>query len=275
MSGGGQKTQKVETTTAPQQTTQTPWGNVRRSNVLNKVLKPWESSLIDQGGSIPFFPGQTYVGPSDPTLQGIAGVSNYLYGDDYLAPKSNDYLSSVLAGDYLNQGNPALAEVTGAFARDIGAATRGNFAGSGRRMGGPSEVQTFERTLADATAPYYFQDYARERGVQQEAAKMAPLVDQSILSNLSALINSGQLAESYKQLGIDEEMARYEQEQYGPLSDASRYAQALNILAGGGGTTVTTGGSSVQRNQGAGGGTDYFGAATGGMQALLPLLFFL
>lgn len=212
-----------------------------------------------------FYPGQTYANLSPQQQQALTGIEQRAVAGSPLVDSAQGAMQRTLNGDYLAAGNPYMS----ALSQGIGDAVQQNvgarFAGAGRRMGSPGEVQTFSRDMANALAPYQFQTYGQERQLMQNAAQIAPALAQSDYADLDRLLGVGSAWQQQDQAAINEAMARFQFAQDEPMQRLSQfgtllgygspYQSAATRVSGGGGGPSAAGGL-----MGAAG-----GAATGAM----------
>lgn len=249
-----QKQQKGQTQT----TTNAPWSGIQ----------PYLTELFSQAqqqSNTPqqYYPGQTYANMSDQTTSALGKITDY--ANNFSTPlidQTAGYAQDVMGGKYLNQENPALQGVTNALGDSIQGQTSTRFANSGRSLGSPAEVQTFQRTLANAVAPQQFQTYNNERQLQQQAAQMLPGLETSkntmAQQNLQALLGVGQAYDQQAQNQVNDQVARWNFTQQEPSQRLQQYAQLLGIGSPYGTQTTT------QTNpSGSGWGSAMGGALTG------------
>jgi hypothetical protein len=227
-----------------------------------------------------FYPGQTYVSPSKQTQEALAqqealatGAQPSLQAAQQAYQASLGQIGQTAAGGFL-QGNPyqqaMLAAATRPLTQQFGEQvvpgiaslySRAGRYGSGameRALGGATEA--YGRALGDVTSNIVGQDYARERGLQQQAqmgqaalAQAAPSFFQMGFLPSQALATVGAAREQIAAQPLQEAMQRYQYSQllpyeqlkgflssvYGtpmgqsviPQSQTNRTAQNLGILS--------------------------------------------
>lgn len=248
-----------------QQTTNAPWAGVQP--YLSALYSGAQNQILNNPQE--FYPGQTYANLSPQTTNALNAVTNYAtnFGTP-LIDQSSGYAQDVLGGKYLNQQNPALEGITNALGDTIQGQTSSRFAGAGRSLGSPAEVQTFQRTLANAVAPQQFQQYAQERQLQQQAAQMLPGLettkDAMARQNLQALLGVGQTYDQQEQAKVQDAVARWNFAQQEPAQRLQQYGNLLSIGSPYG-TQTTTQPGIASGGWGAGLGGALTGAGTGAL----------
>lgn len=248
-SGGGTTTQTTDTS---------PW----------KPSQPYIMDVYRQAQGLAvtpqqFFPGQTYADLSPQTTSALDAITARAgEGQPWLDTAAN-YATDVTGGKYLGQNNPYLAGIQQSLGDNIQSQVGSRFANAGRTLGSPGEVQTFSRDLANASAPYLYQNYGNERQLQQQAAMSLPGMQQLNqgldYQNLAALQGVGQVYDQQRQAAVNDAMARWNFAQQEP---ADRLTQYANLLGVGTPFTTTTGKNQQQQSMGP---NQYLGA---GLQTL-------
>lgn len=161
-----------------------------------------------------FYQGQQYADQSPYSQQSIQGMGNFS------SQPSQDYLSSVMGGDYLGLNpqmqqavmNPAMQGVNDQF----------NSAG---RYGSAMNQQQASQAGMSALMPYY----SAERQRQQQAAQQLPQLQQQ---DLAMQAKGGLGQEFYGQQPIDQAMAQHQFQQNQPLAQAQAFQQLTSPLFG-------------------------------------------
>jgi hypothetical protein len=161
-----------------------------------------------------FFSGQQYAEQSPYSQQAIQGMGQFN------SQPSQDYLSSVMGGDYLGMNpqmqnavmNPAMQGVNDQF----------NSAG---RYGSAMNQQQSAQAGMSALMPYY--DAERQR--QQQAASLLPQLQ---ANDLEMQARGGAGAEGYAQRPIDQAMAQHQFQNQQPLMQAEAYRDLVSPMFG-------------------------------------------
>jgi hypothetical protein len=194
-----------------------------------------EAKNLYQGTTPTYYPGQTYVDPSMQTTSAIDLATKRAMAGSPLTSGAIAQQTGTVGGSYLG-ANPYLAAAlkpgqeaaTTAYEQAISGA-RSNLAGAGR-YGSGAQVQleslagkNLANALANQAGQAAYQNYATERGLQQQSALAAPQLAQSQYNDINQLLQAGQLGEQYKQSALEADIARYNFEQQKPYEKLSAY----------------------------------------------------
>ena len=226
MSGGGGKSEKVEQSSRPWDAQVPLWK--KSFQQLNR--------LHDSGGlRINPYPGRT-VAALPPNLRrawSLAGAAARKGAP--LAHQSEKYVADVLGGKYLGAEAPGLQSVL-AKARD---SVNANYALGGRYGSG-----AHDGAVSQATGGILYDNYARERAIQDGAVNLAGDLADQRYRDAQALAEAGAQQRQYRQDLIDARINRHNALQQAGINELALYQQ----LIGGnlGGKTSTTQPSSGQ-----------------------------
>ena len=220
-------------------------GGSSQTQVQTQDIAPWlkeyvtyglgEAKNLYQGSSPTYFPGQTYVDPSTQTTSAIDLATKRAMAGSPLTSGAIAQQTGTVGGSYLG-ANPYLAAAlkpgqeaaTTAYEQAISGA-RSNLAGAGR-YGSGAQVQleslagkNLANALANQAGQAAYQNYATERGLQQQSALAAPQLAQSQYNDINQLLQAGQLGEQYKQAALESDIERYNFEQQKPYEKLSAY----------------------------------------------------
>ena len=226
-----------------------PLGTSSGSSRIDPALSPYLQMGLQRAQQLFFgaqpqmFQGQTYVSPSAQTEQALAqqealatGAQPTLQAAQQAYQSSLGQIGQTAAGGFL-QGNPyqqaMLAAATRPLTQQYGEQivpgiaslySRAGRYGSGameRALGGATEA--YGRALGDVSANIVGQDYARERGLQQQAqlsqaalAQSAPSFFQMGFLPSQALAQVGAAREQIAAQPLQEAMQRYQYSQQQP-----------------------------------------------------------
>lgn len=252
---GGDDTEQVSIATTNQSSEPPAYAKPFLERVLSEAETLFETPST-------FFPGQTYIDFSAPTLAALdagearamagtplvpATTASVLRGLDFSNP-ATDMLMQTARGDYVNQGNPYLdAALQPAIDR-----IQGQFSQAGR-LGSGANVAA----MTSALAPIYAQDYARERALQQQAqtalgglaqgdvrlqqqaAALAPQAAAFDYDDISRLAAFGQARELKAAEQLADEMARFDFLQNEPVRRLQNFAGLVRGGTIGGQSTST------------------------------------
>ena len=263
MSGGGGSGGGQQTTTQIQQ--------------IDPVMKPFiqygleEATRLYQTPDIPqFYPGQTYVSPSQQTQAALAAAQQRAVTGNPLVPAAQQAAQQTIQGGYLG-GNPffegafksATAGAQTAY-QDATQAALSNASRAGRYGSGAMGTaldragSTFANALTNTAGTLAYQNYDTERGRQQAMIGAAPQLAAADYGDINQLMQTGQIAEGYQETAMADAVNRFNFAQQAP------YMKLQSYLSGAYGAPMGTQGSvtapSFGRNRVAGA---LGGAATG------------
>jgi hypothetical protein len=237
--GGGQVDQRTTTT----------------RNELDPMLQPYvqfglgEARRLYESQGPSYFPGQTYVSPTETTLSALqAGEQRAGAGSPLLRAAQAENLANV-QGQYLS-GNPFFQ---GAFNPAAKAAQQSYYdaiqnvaskASSAGRYGSGAYGQltdraggTFANALTDTAGKLAYQNYADERGRQAAATAAAPGMAEADYGDIQRLLAIGQGREGYAQTALQDQINRYNYEQNLPQAKLQSFLSGVYGAPSGGVST--------------------------------------
>jgi hypothetical protein len=237
-----------------------PLGTSSGQSRIDPALTPYLQMGLQRAQQLFFgaqpqmFQGQTYVSPSAQTEQALAqqealatGAQPSLQAAQQAYQASLGQIGQTAAGGFL-QGNPyqqaMLAAATRPLTQQFGEQvvpgiaslySRAGRYGSGameRALGGATEA--YGRALGDVTSNIVGQDYARERGLQQQAqmgqaalAQAAPSFFQMGFLPSQALAQVGAAREQIAAQPLQEAMQRYQYSQLLPYEQLKGFLSSV------------------------------------------------
>jgi hypothetical protein len=234
----------------------------KTTNELDPTVRPFvkyglqEAKGLYQTDTPQYYGGQTYIGPSAQTQSALQAAQNRALMGNPLLPAAQQQQLSSIQGDYLSAGNPyftqALAgptqQATQAY-NDAIQAAQGTASMAGRYGSGVSaDIQnraanTLATTLANTYGNLAYQNYAGERGMQNQAVMNAPGLAQADYADISQLANVGKTAEDYQKTALQADIDRFNFEQNKPYQKLSSYlGAAYGAPTGSVSTTTQSGG---------------------------------
>jgi hypothetical protein len=240
--GGGQQVQERTTTT---------------TNQIDPMLKPYvefglgEARKLYETKGPSYFPGQTYVSPTETTLSALqSGEQRAMAGSPLLRAAQAENLANV-QGQYLG-GNPFFQ---GAFNPAAKAAQQSYYdaiqnvaskAASSGRYGSGAYGQltdraggTFATALTDTAGKLAYQNYADERARQAAATAAAPGMAEADYGDIQRLLAIGQGREGYAQTALQDQINRYNYEQNLPQAKLQSFLSGVYGAPSGGISTAT------------------------------------
>ena len=238
-------------------------GGQTSTTQIDKVLRPFvkyglnEAQRLYQSQTPEFYPGQTYVGPSESTTQAMEAARTRALQGNPLLPAAQRQQQGVISGSYLTAGNPyfqaALQPAAQASTQEYydalqGLSSRASRAGRyGSNAMGQQEGRA-ETALANAltnqAGKLAFENYAAERARQEAAVTQAPTLAAADYFDINQLLKAGTLGEQYQGKALEDAMARFEFEQNKPYAKLSTFLSSV-YGAPQGSVTSTSGGKIV------------------------------
>jgi hypothetical protein len=238
------------------------------SQTQTQDIAPWlkeyvtyglgEAKNLYQGNTPTYYPGQTYVDPSMQTTQAIDLATKRAMAGSPLTSGAISQQQGTIGGQYLGANpyleaalRPGQQAATRAYEQAI-SGTRSQAAGAGRYGSGAQNQleslsqQNLANALANQAGQAAYQNYATERGLQQQSALAAPTLAQSEYADINQLLQAGQLGEQYKQTALESDIERYNFEQQKPYEKLSAY---LGSVYGAPVPMTTSGTSSVKKGK--------------------------
>ena len=228
---------------------------------IDPALRPYletglqrAQELFLTGPQPTFFPGQTYVSPSEQTLAALAqqeqvagAPSAALQAAQQAYTSSLGQIGQTAAGGFLG-GSPyrdqliaaATRPLTQQFESQVIPGISSLFSRAGRYGSGAMEqtlgraTESYGRALGDVSSTIAAQDYARERGLQQQAqlgqaalAQAAPNFFQMGFLPSQALAQVGAAREAIARQPLQEELARFSFEQQAPRESLMSFLSSV------------------------------------------------
>jgi hypothetical protein len=183
-----------------------------------------------------YYPGQA-VAQFNPTQNQALGAQTLRaqQGSPVMAA-ADQQQTDTLNGKYLDSGNPYDSAVFKNIASQVLPTVGGQFNGAGR-YGGGAMASADTTALTNAYAPYAFSNYQNERGLQQQAAGLAPTLANQDYTDISALGAAGTMEQQQQQQNINAAMQKWAYQQNLPNQQLATYDQA--IAGAPGGTTTS------------------------------------
>lgn len=220
-------------------------GTTTQIQELNPTQEPFveyglqEAQKLYQSGSPVYFPGQTFVGPSDQTQTALSAAQNRAIQGNPLVPAAQSQFQSTIEGDYLSATNPYFANrfntaADAASQRYFDAMNQTNSQASmaGRygsnAMGQLQDRATsqFAKSLTDTAGGLAFDNYAQERARQLAAAQSAPALAAQDYADIDRMLSLGNITEGYQQQALQDSINRFDFEQGMPQNKLQNFLSA-------------------------------------------------
>lgn len=212
---------------------------------IDPMLKPYvtyglnEAVDLYKSGVPNYYPSQTYISPSQQTQAALQAQQTRALQGNPLLPAAQQQQQSVIGGQYLANNpffNQALQgagqAATAQYFDAINQAQSG--ASQAGRLGSGAQANLFNRagttlanSLANTAGNLAYQNYAAERGRQEQAAAGAPQLAMADYGDIAQLANVGQTAEDYQQAALQGDIARFDFEQNLPYQKLSNLLGAV------------------------------------------------
>jgi hypothetical protein len=209
---------------------------------LDPVMRPFvqygleESARLYQNPDVPqYFPGQTFVAPSQQTQAALAAAQQRATMGNPLVPAAQQAAQQTIQGGFLG-GNPffegafrgatagAQTAYQDATQQALSNASRAGRYGSGAmgtaldRAGG-----VFANALTNTAGQLAFQNYDIERGRQQAMIGAAPGLAGADYTDINQLLQTGQAAEGYQEAAMADAVNRFNFAQQAPYQKLQSY----------------------------------------------------
>ena len=209
---------------------------------LDPIMRPFvqygleESTRLYQNPDMPqYFPGQTYVGPSQQTQAALAAAQQRATMGNPLVPAAQQAAQQTIQGGFLG-GNPffegafrgatqgAQTAYQDATQTALSNASRAGRYGSGAmgtaldRAGG-----VFATALTNTAGELAYKNYDTERGRQQEMIGVAPGLANADYKDIDQLLQAGQAAEGYQEAAMSDAVNRFNFAQQAPYMKLQSY----------------------------------------------------
>ena len=218
---------------------------------LDPTLRPYvgygleEARRLYQNFTPQYFPGQTYVSPTQATQAALQAQVNRATQGSALTPAAQQQQLATIRGQYLG-GNPffegafqpAAMAATTQFNRSIqdinSQASRAGRYGSGAmgQLQGAAAT-TLANALTGTAGQLAYQNYATERARQEAAAMGAPGLAAADYGDIAQLAAAGQAQEAYQAQALQDAINRYNFAQAQPQEQLSNFLSAAYGAPGG------------------------------------------
>jgi hypothetical protein len=239
-------------------------GTSQTNNQLDPTIRPFveyglnEAKSLYQTDTPQYYGGQTYIGPSAQTQTALQSAQNRALAGNPLLPAAQQQQQNVISGQYL-QNNPYFNQALAGAAQgatqnynDAISAAQSSLSKAGRygsNVGADIQnraANTLANTLTNKYGELAYQNYANERGMQNQAAQYAPTLAQADYADISQLANVGKTQEDYQKTALQADIDRFNFEQNKPYQKLSSYlGAAYGAPTGTVSTTTQSGGGKI------------------------------
>jgi hypothetical protein len=234
------------------------------NNQLDPTVRPFveyglgEAKNLYQTTTPNYYAGQTYISPSAQTTSALSQAEARAMGGNPLLPAAQQQQQNVISGQYL-QNNPYFNQALAGAAQgattnymDAIKAAQSGASQAGRYGSNVSaDIQnraanTLATTLTNRAGELAYQNYANERGMQNQAAQYAPTLANADYADIQQLMNVGKTAEDYQKTALQADIDRFNFEQNKPYQKLSAYlGAAYGAPTGTVSTTQQSGGGKI------------------------------
>jgi len=234
-------------------------GGSSTTSGIDESIKPYvtygleEAKRQYQAPGAQFFPGQTYVSPSNPTLESLTAAAERARAGSPLTRAAQSQTLGIIEGRGVNPFlEGALAgtnrQAQEAYTRGVQglqsqASSMGRYGSNamGQQVGQAQDI--FGRNLAEQASQLAYQSAEAERNRQMQAIREAPAMAQADYQDIQKLLTVGQAEESYQQKALQDAINRYNFEQTAPERKLQQFTNLFtSVPAGGTSTTTQSGG---------------------------------
>lgn len=212
---------------------------------LDPTMRPYvayglsEAQRLYATPDIPsYYPGQTYVAPSQQTQSALQAAQARATQGNPLVPAAQQTALGTVQGQYLG-GNPffqgafqgaataAQQQYFDAMNQVASNASRAGRYGSGA-MGQLQDRATgqFATALTNTAGNLAYQNYEAERARQQAMIGAAPQLAQADYADINQLLQTGQVAEGYQEAAMADAINRYNFAQQAPYNKLQSFLSA-------------------------------------------------
>ena len=231
-------------------------GNQQTTNELDPNVVPYVRDALSkqQGlyneGAPEYYGGQTYLDPNanqtnamnqmtananinNPMLQNETNLNNEMIQGDYLQNNPNfDAVMNTAGRKATEQYNNAMQST------NTNASMSGRYGSDAHARMASNNSSNLAQSLADTAGQYSYQNYANERGMQNNAMNNAGMVSQNQNIGAQNLMNVGNAQAGFNQTALNADIARHD---YGQNAQQQHLGNYTNAVWGApGGSTSTT-----------------------------------
>lgn len=227
--------------------------NSTTTTEIDPTLKPFVQYGLEEGkrlyesGTPSFYPGQTYVSPSQATQQALQMAQERATAGSPLVRaaqteqlatiqgrEANPFLAGALAG-VNRQAQQAYTE--GVQGLQSKASSMGRYGSSamGEQTGQAQDI--FARDLAEKAGNLAYNSAEAERARQVAASTNAPTMANADYADIQKLLTTGQAGEQYQSAALQDAINRFNFEQNLPQMKLQQFASLINSSPSGSVTT--------------------------------------
>ena len=235
-------------------------GNQQTTNELDPNVVPYvkDALSLQQGlyneGAPEYYGGQTYLNPNANQTNAMSQMSANANVNNPMLQNSTNLNNSMIQGDYL-QNNPnfdAVMNTAGRKATDLynnamtntnsQASMSGRYGSDAHSRMASNNSSNLAQGLADTAGQYSYQNYANERGMQNQAMNNAGQISQNQNIGAQNLMNAGNSQAGFDQTALNADIARHDYGQNAQQQHLSNYTNAVWGAPGGSQSSTSSSG---------------------------------
>jgi hypothetical protein len=229
--------------------------NSTTTTSIDPSIKPYvtygleEAKRLYESQSPSFFPGQTYVSPSEQTQKALQIAQERAMAGSPLTDAAKNEMLATIQGKGVNPFLAGALEQTNRLAgeqfnRNIqnlqsSAASAGRYGSSAMGQQAGTAQDIFARALTEQGGNLAFQSAEAERQRQMAAAGLAPQMAQADYNDINQLLKVGQTTEGYDAAKLQDAINRFNFNQNLPQMKLQQYANLYSSAPQGSTTTQT------------------------------------
>ena len=230
-------------------------GGSTTSTSIDPYLKPYvtygleEAKRLYETDSPKFFPGQTYVSPSEATSQALQMAQQRATAGSPLVQAAqqqqletiqgrgvNPFLQGALSAAYQPTVEAAQEATRGLQSK---ASTAGRYGSAAMGQIAGQQAAGYGRALGETMSKLAYSSSEAEAARQAAAATNAPTMAQGDYFDIQALLKAGQGGEQYQQAALQDAMNRFNYEQNLPGQKLQQFTNLFSQAPAGQKTTTT------------------------------------
>lgn len=231
------------------------------SNEIDPMLKPYIKYGLNQAqdlyneGAPEYYSGNTYLGPNQAQQDAMAMMTNQANAGSDVLTNSSALANQTLNGDFLNSGNPYLAQATQAGA-DVAtdqynkamqntnsqASLSGRYGSNAHANLASDNSQNLANALTNQAGTMAYNNYNAERQNQMNVMGNAQNIAGNDYYGANQLMNAGNQQAGFDQAALDADIARHDYGQNAQQLHLNNYLTAAYGAPGGSQTTTTSSG---------------------------------
>ncbi len=203
------------------------------TQTVYQKLDPTQAPFVEYGleqaqtqyeteGMPSFYPGDTFVGPSEQTQAGLTAAQNRAVMGNPLIPAAQQQVFDTISGDYLTAGNPYFTNVFNTASNqaqqkyfdamkqiDSQASMAGRYGSGAMADLQDRATSQFASALTDTAGKLAFDNYATERQNQLAQTQLAPSMAAQDYADIDRMLKLGQAAEGYQRMALEDDINRF------------------------------------------------------------------